>query len=412
MTLAATFTVLLLACASLAGQTVTPIYSFNSDLFSPAGPLVFDSAGNAFGTMKSGGAYGYGGIFELSPPAVAGGSWTMSIIHSFDYGEYNTASPNQLAIDAAGNLYGTTMYSPDEGCLPEGICGLVFKLSPPPQAGDAWGFRRMHEFAGGTTDGAKPDFGVVLIGGNVYGTSTSAGAYGSGAVYEIVQSAGNFTENIIYNFGVYALDGVNPVGLTRDADGNLYGVTTSGGQGDDSGGIVYKLSPPASGSGLWTETVLYILNSTTVGSEPVEAPVFDVDGGLWITTSVGATGSGLAGTLIRLRRPEPGSSQWQATVIYNFEMNTDGPINGGLLDQARTVYGINAGLGVNCGSIFQVTQSSVTGAWTYSTPYNFTDSSVGCNPEVPLSMHPSGQIFGLANDGGANGYGTAFQFIP
>jgi uncharacterized repeat protein (TIGR03803 family) len=107
---------LTLALASLFGfvtsqpaqaRAFTVLYNFNgADGAGPAG-LVRDKAGNLYGTTGSGGAYGYGTVFELMPRA--GGGWTEKVLHSFNFngrdGIYPTAGVVQ---DAAGNLYGTT----------------------------------------------------------------------------------------------------------------------------------------------------------------------------------------------------------------------------------------------------------------------------------------------------------------
>jgi len=83
--------------------------------------LTFDSKGNLYGVTTGGGDYGVGSIFEMTRNSK--GVWTVTTLHSFD--GTDGSSPNgDLIFDAAGNLYGTT---PDGGAY-DG--GTVFELSP------------------------------------------------------------------------------------------------------------------------------------------------------------------------------------------------------------------------------------------------------------------------------------------
>ena len=121
------------------------------------------------------------------------------------------------------------------------------------------------------TDGCQSEAGLVQDAeGNLYGTTTGGGtgAGGQGTVFELAPPAepgGAWTETVLYNFcsvlappvtGV-CTDGASPdAGLVRDAGGNLYGTTLTGGN-SSSAGTVFKLAPPAEPGGTWTETVLY-----------------------------------------------------------------------------------------------------------------------------------------------------------
>jgi uncharacterized repeat protein (TIGR03803 family) len=96
----------------------------------PEAGLIFDSSGNAYGTTGVGGAYDCGVVFELTP--VAGGGWTETILHAFDYNVHNGnddtdgANPTAgLIFDASGNLYGTTG---NGGKWGTGGDGIVFEI--------------------------------------------------------------------------------------------------------------------------------------------------------------------------------------------------------------------------------------------------------------------------------------------
>jgi uncharacterized repeat protein (TIGR03803 family) len=97
----------------------------------------------------------------------------------------------------------------------------------------------LHSFTGGTMDGAGPFAGLLLgADGNLYGTTGSGGASNLGTVFKVTASG---TETVLHSFR-RSTDGMRPHAvLVRDAAGNLYGTTTSGGRFDK--GTVFKLSP-------------------------------------------------------------------------------------------------------------------------------------------------------------------------
>jgi uncharacterized repeat protein (TIGR03803 family) len=160
------------------GWTQKVLYTFQggTDGAAPMGGLIFDSAGNLYGTTSQGGADGGGTAFELTP--AGGGRWTFNLLYSFNapiQGHDFPGSHASLAMDAAGNLYGTTMY---DGADSE---GAVFKLT---HSGGGWTYTSMHDFTGGI-DGALPRSNVVFDDqGNMYGTASAAGT-AEGVAWEI-----------------------------------------------------------------------------------------------------------------------------------------------------------------------------------------------------------------------------------
>ncbi len=163
---------------SQSGWAETTLYDFYgaSGIFPLAG-LLLDSSGNVFGATMSGGPQTSGGtVFELSP---SGGSWDLTTLYNFPAAPKGGGEPGpwgKLAMDTAGNLYGTT-----QGVPGEGDWGNVFKLT---LSNGVWTETILHQFTGGS-DGGYPLSNLVFDSkGNLYGT-TNLGGNGYGVVFEI-----------------------------------------------------------------------------------------------------------------------------------------------------------------------------------------------------------------------------------
>jgi uncharacterized repeat protein (TIGR03803 family) len=223
----------------------TALHSFSkngTDGLYPLAGLIFDAAGNLYGTTYQGGSYGTGTVFELTP--TAGGIWTETILNNFESGGTDGYESLAALTLAAGNIYGTT-FSGGTGCASYGGCGTVFELTP--TAGGSWAETVLHYFAGGPSDGAGPYTGLVFdAAGNLYGTTFTGGTYADGeysggTVFKLTEVDGAWTETVLHNFG-NGLDGQEPeAGLIFGANGNLYGTTSSGGM--DSVGTVFEITP-------------------------------------------------------------------------------------------------------------------------------------------------------------------------
>jgi uncharacterized repeat protein (TIGR03803 family) len=240
--------------------TKTTIYNFTglSSGSQPWGSLAIDKLGNLYGTTYYGGSncgYSCNGVaFKLSPPASSGGAWSEKTIYTFKGVPDASGPESALTFDSNGNLFGTSVAGGSNGCgLSEG-CGTVFELSPPTSKGGAWTERVLYAFTGGSSDGYYPRTAVILDGsGSLYGTAVSGGV-----VYKLTppaQPGGSWTESLIYGFG-----NLGPFGsLVFGSNGSLYGTTWNGGSYD--WGSVFSLSPPAVSGDPWTETTLYSFNS-------------------------------------------------------------------------------------------------------------------------------------------------------
>ena len=284
------------------GNKETILHSFagGSDGGSPFGALIADEAGNLYGTTFSGGALGWGAVFELSPPVNAGGAWKETVLHSFLEGTASITDDGcqpfaGLIADKQGNLYGTTTSCGASAIGGASGAGVVFKLAPPSVAGGAWKETVLYSFRGGTSDGGTPNAGLIADPkGNLYGTTVFGGASGAGVVFKLAPpsvAGGAWKETVLYSFGGGTSDGCTPQArLIADSKGNLFGTTAYCGASD--AGTVFKLAPPSVAGGAWKETVLYSFGGSD-GASPVAGLIADEAGNLYGTTySGGAVGSG------------------------------------------------------------------------------------------------------------------------
>ena len=266
--------------ASLCPWRETQLVRFNQiNGYYGAGQLVFDGAGNLYGTTWFGGYNNAGEVFELSP---SNGSWTEDILYNFSTGMGGNQPYGGVIFDRAGNLYGTTQWGGSGGY------GVVYQLTP---NGASWTEAPIYSFTGGN-DGGRPEYSLLMdAAGNLYGTTGWVPETGNpGTVYELTPSGGGWTYHLLYAFPVGA-EGAGAVsGLTMDSAGNLYGTASfEGNQNCNYGcGTIFKLSPSGNG---WTYTDLYDFTGGSDGAWPFGGVVLDSQGNLYGTAEYGGTGS-------------------------------------------------------------------------------------------------------------------------
>jgi len=254
--------------------TPTVLHSFSGiDGKNPDfGDLVFDSAGNVYGTTSGGGAFGHGTVFRLTR---SGNNWTHSVVYNFTGGNDGASPENGVVFDGAGNLYGTTYERGSAGF------GTVYELSPD---GGGWTETTLYTFTGGA-DGANP-IGSVAIDtqGNLYGTAAMGGT-GAGTAWELSPSGGGWIFTLLHSFSGRTTPGPSAT-PTLDAAGNLYGTSPYAGEGSGFG-EAFKLTPTADG---WTFTA-YEFDGITIRTPYCRVAV-DASGNLYGTSVLGGTGDG------------------------------------------------------------------------------------------------------------------------
>ena len=197
--------------------TESSVYQFTgTDGVAGPGNLLFDHAGNLYGTSAGGGAYGNGAVFELSPSA---GGWTETILYSFTGGS-DGGGPNSLIVGIDGNLYGTTVSGGGNGyeCTPE--CGVVFQLVRP-LSGGTWTENVIYSFTG-MGDGGGP-YNLAQDGlGNLLGIAYTTYEAGATTVFELSPSSGSWVFNVVFQMPKFELLLWSNTDLAADTAGNVY----------------------------------------------------------------------------------------------------------------------------------------------------------------------------------------------
>jgi uncharacterized repeat protein (TIGR03803 family) len=390
--------------ASAQEQTFTTLLSFNgTDGQEPLyGPLIQATDGNFYGTTYTGGAHTFGTVFKITPEG------TLTTLYSFCAQANCTdgAYPYGGLIQATnGDFYGTT-YAYGAGY------GTVFKIT------SKGVLTTLHSFE--FTDGSNPYAGLVQgTDGNFYGTTNHGGAYGLyGTVFKMTP-AGVLTT--LHSFcsqpQLTCPDGAYPSGaLIQGTDGNFYGTTPSGGSVNGYG-TVFKIS---SGGALTTlHAFCYPSDGgwCTDGSSPLGSLVQANNGNLYgMTSSGGAIGTYVsAGTVFEIT-PLGG-----LTTLYSFcsQPNcADGasPRAAGLVQAADgNFYGTTVAGGTSnlcrvsfggCGTVFEITPGgALTTLYSFCTQSECAD---GYYPSAGLLLATNGIFYGTTAYGGANGEGTIF----
>jgi uncharacterized repeat protein (TIGR03803 family) len=300
--------------------------------------LIFDRAGNLYGTTSYGGVQGQGTVFKLTPN---GSGWTESVLHPFGFPSKDGRQPfTNLVSDSAGNLYGTTNF----GGSHNHRGGTVFMVTPTGTESVLYSFCSLAKCA----DGSNPLAGVVFDkSGNLYGT-TQFGAGGSGAVFKLSPKAGGgWKETVLHTF--VGNDGSQPIaGLTFDATGNLYGTTLGGGA--NGVGVVFEMIRHSSGH--WTEKTIHNFAGKQGGANPAGALIIDQEGNLYGTTTAGGTDN--FGVTFKLARNSSGG--WHETTLVTFTNHPGGNPSAELtFGTTGNLFGTTAGTSGTAGSVFEST---------------------------------------------------------
>jgi hypothetical protein len=377
----ATVTAVLLLVTTMPAETVSTAYQFlggqSGGVPVNIGSLAVDGAGNLYGTIQQGGKYGRGGIFQLSG---TGKEIKETLLFSFRGSD--GASPLGAVVldESAENIYGTTL-SGGKNCSGGRVSrGTVFRLS---KSGTRWTQTFSHSFCG--TDGAVPYAGVILDPNASHGNDQ-------------VNSPGK--KGCCYMYGTTRSGGIKDSGV-------VFGLSKSGAYR-----VIYSFCPTGS--------------NCVDGKSPKGGLIVDKSGNLYGTTVTGGSSArcGMVGcgTVFKISKSKSGS-EWRETVLYSFKGGSDGanPQYASLTFGADgTIFGVTAAGGDSsncgasgCGTVFQLAGSKRIPIYSFQG----IRSGDGAKPEGTLVMDSAGNLYGTTAVGGSTtcshlgGCGIVFKLV-
>ncbi|MGA2903948.1 MAG: choice-of-anchor tandem repeat GloVer-containing protein [Candidatus Korobacteraceae bacterium] len=373
-------------------QSYRVIYNFTggADGASPSAGLVIDPAGNLYGTTSSGGPFGAGTAFKLTPAA---SGWRFNRVYSFS-GANGSGPDSTLALGVDGTLFGTTL----GGGLGDGV---LFGLSPPgevlPSVFSNWMQTLLYSFTGGS-DGANPGGSLVLdSSGNIYGNAAMAGANHGGTLYEFT----NGGIQVLHAFPAFPNDGFNPGGVVNGSNG-LYGITGSGGY--NGAGTLYT-----------TAGGYQILHSFMSGGPEGNPTSLAADqaGNLYGTdtytyfmcTAPGGYNEFYGTSVFQASPPD-----WNPSILQSVSQ-IGGPLSYKVsTDALGNVYGTT---NASPGSFYPSNVFELTCCWNYTDLHDFAGPpNDGANPEAAPVVDAQGNIYGTTLNGGAYGQGVVWEISP
>lgn len=363
-------------------QSVTTLATFHGvDGYGPFASVVQATDGNFYGTTNSGGNLSLAGtLFRVSPDGTLTDLYNFcSQPHCAD-GSFLSSVP---ILGSDGNLYGVTGGG---GHRTQG--GTVYRMT----LGGT--LTTLYSFCPSLpcTQGAGPTGLVQGSDGNFYGsTSVAANSYGGygGTIFSMTPKG---KMKVLYTFCSLANceDGdfsFYPPVLGND--GNLYGVTYTG--GTQGGGVLWSLNPS---SGTYQVLFNFSMTPEGCGAGPFTI-VRDAEGNFFGTTAYGTSASSY-GNIFEI------TSAGTCVVLHNFASFNDWPYTGLTLANDGNIYGVTGGGNENLA--FRVTPAS--GSTTvYKLP-----STIGGPPVGPLFQGTDGNLYGTTTYGPASFYGAVFKF--
>ena len=399
-TLLAIFAAVTIPLNAAPAATTTVIYGFageNDGEYTDT-DVIIDSAGNLYGTSVLGGAFGGGTIWQLTPSETG---WVHTVLYSFTGGADGGEPYKGVTLDSQGNLYGTAVTGGSGSC--EGGCGVAYKLT---NSGGTWTQSVIHSFTGGD-DGSGPGAGLTIDQqGNLYGMTPTGGALGSGTIYELHPDRnGNWTLKVIHTFTGGADGATGSPGRLLLRGGHVYGAATAGGA--NGKGTAFELTPTPTGE--WTFKTIYSFKGQPDAGFPYGGLAFDTSGNLYGTTYY--DGANNLGSVYQLS-PRP-TGEWKERVLYSFKGGSDGQnsISNLVFDAAGNLYGTTSEGGLGSGVIFKLTPRP-NGKWMESVVHSFQgppDGAFAYNGMVPDG---AGNFYGATVHGGTNDDGTVYKFTP
>jgi uncharacterized repeat protein (TIGR03803 family) len=379
-----------LACISTAGaQTYTVLKSFNPGEnmggMSPQGTLVQGPDGFLYGVTTAGGAGGAGCVFRVQTDGT--GFVVLhdfSTLSSYTLTNIDGAKPQAGLALSGGTLYGTAGYGGSGGN------GTIFSLGT-----NGANFTVLKSFSAypqylvTNFDGATPAAALLVTNGVIYGTALDGGFWGNGTIFQLSTNGASFTN--LYNF-TGDNDGANPQASLLLSGGVFYGETDNGGA--EGNGTVFSFTPGGA-----VLNPIYAFNGTGIDGATPSGGLVLIGGMLYGTTQFGDSGSGdNEGTVFGLSLD--GSI---FTNLYSFSGSDGNNPEWELIASGNTLYGTTVdggfynGASSFYGTVFQINTDS-TGFSTIAS-FNLVDGA-GLQCGLVLS---DGYLYGISFDGGVLG---------
>jgi uncharacterized repeat protein (TIGR03803 family) len=393
-------------------SVLTTLYRFpgGANGYSPRGGVAMDPAGDIYGTTQYDGFCSTCGlIYKLIHPAAGKTVWTYKVLHRFSLnptGGFNEDGihPTAPLTYFKGAFYGTASAGGDTACG----CGIVFKITPNGV------FTRLHTFDPISGKNGTTPIGGLLIDSNgiMYGTTEGGGVHHSGIIYKLSVNGGGFT--ILHHFAGNYTSG--PQGeMIFGRDGAIYGTTYGGGRFNQ--GAVFRITKAGVYQDIYDFKGVNQPGGSHDGANPEGRLALGADGTIYGTTSFGGSPSGY-GTAWSLKKI---GTKWIYTQLYIFGSPGNLP-HSGLVKAPGGYYGTGAGGGkYQEGVIYKlVPPVAPSKKWTYVLLHSFNGRNVNGNIPYGVLLYAKSMFYGMNLLGGHvtssgecnSGCGTVFQFKP
>jgi uncharacterized repeat protein (TIGR03803 family) len=305
------------------GTGFSVLHSFTgTDGSWPTGSLV-QSGSVLYGMTQLGGSNGMGTIFKINTDGTG-----FSVLYSFAGGAADGSTPYGSLLLSESTLYGMTSSGGS------GSHGVIFKINT-----DGTGFGLLHSFTGGSSDGASPlDGSLILSGTTLYGMTSGGGSNNGGVAFKINTDGTGFS--LLYAFGPTAYNG--PSGPLTLSGSTLYGTTPN--DGANGAGTVFQITTDGTSFSVLRS---FAHQSTTDGEIPQGALV-QSGSLLFGATRLGGTGG--LGTIYQINTDGTGF-----TLLHSFTGGNDGANpTAGVILSGSTLYGMTCTDNEN-GGIYSIT---------------------------------------------------------
>jgi uncharacterized repeat protein (TIGR03803 family) len=347
-------------------STPTLLATFSgTDGASPDGSLITDAAGDLFGATGSGGANNDGTIFEITKTTNGNYSGGQTVLASFSGSNGN--GPTGVSIDAAGDLFGTTLTGGANNK------GTVFEIA---KNGSGYSSTPTVLVSFNGTDGAFPFASLIMdSAGDLFGTTDGGGANGDGTVFEIAKTASGYSSTPTELVSFNGTDGASlQTHLVMDAAGDLFG--TAGG-GANGLGEVFEIVKTGSG---YSSTPTVIYNSVS-GAVVDSNLTLDAAGDIYGTTALG--GPNNTSGVFEIAKTANGYGPMTGVQAFN---SSNIPDYGLFMDASGDLFGQTGQGGANGdGSVFEIKPTALTPVATVDSTTTVTNVDPALPPTVTIT---------------------------